>query len=137
MATTAREGENESVRKMAGRGGVHSASSPSCVSRSLDRTLSDAQDTCELKLSGRKLKDYPKAAVKYNLSDTVLAGKTWRQDIVRSCCLPLPTCTFLSNTRHTHTHTYTHLGICAQGLNTRTHKLISQRCVRLVLEREI
>ncbi|KAK8392685.1 hypothetical protein O3P69_014843 [Scylla paramamosain] len=58
---------------MAGRGGVHGASSPSCVSRSLDRTLSDAQDTCELKLSGRKLKDYPKAAAKYNLSDTVLA----------------------------------------------------------------
>lgn len=62
--------------KMAGRGGVHSASSPSCVSRSLDRILSDAQDTCELKLSGRKLKDYPKAAAKYNLSDTVLAGKS-------------------------------------------------------------
>ncbi|XP_050720681.1 leucine-rich repeat and calponin homology domain-containing protein-like isoform X5 [Eriocheir sinensis] len=58
---------------MAGRGGVHGAASPSCVSRSLDRTLSDAQDTCELKLSGRKLKDYPKAAAKYNLSDTVLA----------------------------------------------------------------
>lgn len=60
---------------MAGRGGVHGASSPSCVSRSLDRTLSDAQETCELKLSGRKLKDYPKAAAKFNLSDTVLAGK--------------------------------------------------------------
>ena len=67
---------------------MHGASSPSCVSRSLDRTLSDAQDTCELKLSGRKLKDYPKAAAKYNLSDTVLAGKEVTPKLSHSVALP-------------------------------------------------
>ncbi|XP_071536026.1 leucine-rich repeat and calponin homology domain-containing protein isoform X2 [Panulirus ornatus] len=58
---------------MAGAGGPHSANSPCNLSRSLDRILLDAQATCELKLSGRKLKEYPKGAVKYNLSDTVVA----------------------------------------------------------------
>ncbi|XP_042225081.1 LOW QUALITY PROTEIN: leucine-rich repeat and calponin homology domain-containing protein-like [Homarus americanus] len=58
---------------MAGAGGPHSANSPCNLSRSLDRILSDAQATCELKLSGRKLKEYPKGAAKYNLSDTVVA----------------------------------------------------------------
>ncbi|XP_069973023.1 DISP complex protein LRCH3 isoform X8 [Penaeus vannamei] len=58
---------------MAGAGGPHSANSPCNLSRSLDRILVDAQATCELKLSGRKLKEYPKGASKYNLSDTVLA----------------------------------------------------------------
>lgn len=64
--------------KMAGAGGPHSANSPCNLSRSLDRILVDAQATCELKLSGRKLKEYPKGASKYNLSDTVLAGKLSR-----------------------------------------------------------
>lgn len=63
---------------MAGAGGPHSANSPCNLSRSLDRILVDAQATCELKLSGRKLKEYPKGASKYNLSDTVLAGKLSR-----------------------------------------------------------
>ncbi|XP_053650970.2 DISP complex protein LRCH3 isoform X4 [Cherax quadricarinatus] len=58
---------------MAGAGGPHSSNSPCNLSRSLDRILVDAQATCELKLSGRKLKEYPKGAAKYNLSDTVVA----------------------------------------------------------------
>lgn len=44
------------------------------LSRSLERILEDANLSGELKLSGRKLKDFPKAAGKYNLSDTVIAG---------------------------------------------------------------
>ncbi|XP_069163989.1 DISP complex protein LRCH3 isoform X9 [Procambarus clarkii] len=58
---------------MAGAGGPHISNSPSNLSRSLDRILADAQATCELRLSGRKLKEYPKGAAKYNLSDTVVA----------------------------------------------------------------
>ncbi|XP_042884340.1 DISP complex protein LRCH3-like [Penaeus japonicus] len=69
---------------MAGAGGPHSANSPCNLSRSLDRILVDAQATCELKLSGRKLKEYPKGASKYNLSDTVLAGTdSWRCSVVK------------------------------------------------------
>lgn len=44
------------------------------LTRSLERKLEDAHLSGELKLSGRKLKDFPKAAGKYNLNDTVLAG---------------------------------------------------------------
>lgn len=44
------------------------------LTRSLERILEDAHMSGELKLSGRKLKDFPKAAGKYNLSDTVIAG---------------------------------------------------------------
>uniref|UniRef100_A0A8W7K810 Calponin-homology (CH) domain-containing protein n=1 Tax=Anopheles albimanus TaxID=7167 RepID=A0A8W7K810_ANOAL len=43
------------------------------LTRSLERILEDAHLSGELKLSGRKLKDFPKAAGKYNLSDTVIA----------------------------------------------------------------
>ncbi|XP_053697000.1 leucine-rich repeat and calponin homology domain-containing protein isoform X3 [Sabethes cyaneus] len=43
------------------------------LTRSLERILEDANMSGELKLSGRKLKDFPKAAGKYNLSDTVIA----------------------------------------------------------------
>lgn len=45
------------------------------LTRSLERILEDANLSGELKLSGRKLKDFPKAAGKYNLNDTVIAGK--------------------------------------------------------------
>lgn len=44
------------------------------VTRSLERLLEDAHQSGELKLSNRKLKDFPKASSKYNLSDTVIAG---------------------------------------------------------------
>uniref|UniRef100_A0A1Q3FX35 Putative leucine-rich repeat lrr protein n=1 Tax=Culex tarsalis TaxID=7177 RepID=A0A1Q3FX35_CULTA len=43
------------------------------LTRSLERILEDANLSGELKLSGRKLKDFPKAAGKFNLSDTVIA----------------------------------------------------------------
>lgn len=45
------------------------------LSRSLERILEDASQSGELKLSCRKLKDFPKIIAKYNLSDTVIAGK--------------------------------------------------------------
>lgn len=38
------------------------------------KIIEEAYLSGELKLSGRKLKDFPKAAAKYNLSDTVIAG---------------------------------------------------------------
>lgn len=47
------------------------------LTRSLERILEDANLSGELKLSGRKLKDFPKAAGKYNLSDTVIAGESF------------------------------------------------------------
>ncbi|KXJ67794.1 hypothetical protein RP20_CCG011590 [Aedes albopictus] len=53
-------------------GGGHMQSQ---LTRSLERILEDANLSGELKLSGRKLKDFPKAAGKYNLSDTVIAGE--------------------------------------------------------------
>lgn len=55
-----------------GPGGGHLQSQ---LTRSLERILEDANLSGELKLSGRKLKDFPKAAGKYNLSDTVIAGE--------------------------------------------------------------
>lgn len=45
------------------------------LTRSLEKILEDANQSGELKLSNRKLKDFPKASSKYNLSDTVIAGK--------------------------------------------------------------
>lgn len=38
------------------------------------KNLEEASLSGELKLSGRKLRDFPKAAGKFNLSDTVIAG---------------------------------------------------------------
>ncbi|XP_076356296.1 leucine-rich repeat and calponin homology domain-containing protein 1-like isoform X1 [Tachypleus tridentatus] len=43
------------------------------LTKTLERVLEDAQLTGELKLCGRKLKEFPKNAQKYDLSDTVLA----------------------------------------------------------------
>lgn len=43
------------------------------LTRSLERILEEANQSGELKLSNRKLKDFPKAKDKYNLSDTVIA----------------------------------------------------------------
>lgn len=49
------------------------------LTRSLERILEEAHLSGELKLSGRKLKDFPKVgkagAAKYNLQDTVIAGE--------------------------------------------------------------
>lgn len=44
------------------------------LTRSIERVLEDAQHTGVLNITGRKLKEFPKVASKYDLSDTVLAG---------------------------------------------------------------
>jgi hypothetical protein len=44
------------------------------LTRSLERLLEEAYLSGELKLTGRKLKDFPNVGDKYNLSDTVIAG---------------------------------------------------------------
>ncbi|XP_044268150.1 leucine-rich repeat and calponin homology domain-containing protein isoform X2 [Tribolium madens] len=43
------------------------------LTRSLEKILDDANQSGELKLSNRKLKDFPKTSEKYNLRDTVVA----------------------------------------------------------------
>ena len=53
---------------------VGGGTSQSHVSRSLEKLLEDAQFTGELNLSGRNLKEFPKVAVQYNLSDTCNTG---------------------------------------------------------------
>ena len=45
------------------------------LTRSLEKILDDANQSGELKLSNRKLKDFPKTSEKYNLRDTVIAGE--------------------------------------------------------------
>lgn len=65
------------------------------LTRSLERILEDAHLSGELKLSGRKLKDFPKVAGKYNLNDTVIAGK-----LPFCCCLCAP----FQNYRFQETH---------------------------------
>lgn len=42
--------------------------------RSLEKILEEAHLSGELKLSGRKLKDFPRTGGKYDLSDTIIAG---------------------------------------------------------------
>lgn len=41
----------------------------------MPKVFEEAHLSGELKLSGRKLKDFPKTAAKFNLNDTVIAGK--------------------------------------------------------------
>jgi hypothetical protein len=45
------------------------------LTRSLERILEEANLSGELKLSGRKLKDFPKGAGKFDLRDCVIAGR--------------------------------------------------------------
>lgn len=42
--------------------------------RSLEKILEEAHLSGELKLSGRKLKDFPRTGGKYDLTDTIIAG---------------------------------------------------------------
>ncbi|KAL7642805.1 UNVERIFIED_CONTAM: hypothetical protein RMT77_006093 [Armadillidium vulgare] len=58
---------------MAVGGGLGTIHVPSNFSKSLDRIFEEAHITSEIKLCGRKLKEFPKCAVKHNLSDTVIA----------------------------------------------------------------
>lgn len=48
---------------------------PNQFTRSLEKILEEAHLSGELKLSGRKLKEFPRTGGKYDLSDTVNAGK--------------------------------------------------------------
>jgi len=61
------------------------------LTRSLERILEEAHLSGELKLSGRKLKDFPKVgktgAAKYNLQDTVIAGESFGESYER-CAAP-------------------------------------------------
>lgn len=52
-----------------------SGPSNSQLTRTLERVFEEAQLTGELKLNGRKLKDFPKYTAKYDLRDTVFAGE--------------------------------------------------------------
>lgn len=45
------------------------------LTRSLEKLLDDCVASGELRLTNRKLKDFPKCYGKFNLSDTVFAGK--------------------------------------------------------------
>ena len=58
------------IVNMNGHSNIHNQ-----LTKSLERILEDAYLSGELKLSGRKLREFPKP-VKYDLSDTVVAGKS-------------------------------------------------------------
>lgn len=45
------------------------------LTRSLEKILDECSASGELRLQNRKLKDFPKYYGKFNLSDTVFAGK--------------------------------------------------------------
>jgi hypothetical protein len=45
------------------------------ISRNLERCLEDCVKSGELRLPNRKLKDFPKIFGKYNLQDTLIAGR--------------------------------------------------------------
>lgn len=52
----------------------------------MPKVFEEANLSGELRLSGRKLKDFPKTAAKYNLSDTVIAGKRVHSIFIRANC---------------------------------------------------
>ena len=62
--------------------------SPTSLSRTIEKVFDESQYTGEINLSGRKLKEYPKCACKYDLVDITSAGKH------RSLCYP-----FLSSSK--------------------------------------
>ena len=49
--------------------------SPTSLSRTIEKVFDESQYTGEINLSGRKLKEYPKCACKYDLVDITSAGK--------------------------------------------------------------
>lgn len=57
------------------------------LARSLEKILEEAHLSGELKLSGRKLKEFPHTGRKYNLSDTVIAGKAYED--ISTCFLKI------------------------------------------------
>jgi len=58
------------------------------LTRSLEKILEDAHLSGELRLSGKKLREFPKSGGKYDLSDTVIAGRL-RTVMTSSRILPL------------------------------------------------
>lgn len=56
------------------------------LTRSLEKILDECSVSGELVLANRKLKDFPKLYGKFNLTDTVFAGKCHIHDI-RYWCL--------------------------------------------------
>lgn len=58
------------VRQGGGGGGAQ-------LTRSLERILEDANFSGQLRISGRKLKDFPKIAGQFVLGDTIFAGECW------------------------------------------------------------
>jgi len=56
--------------------GVHGSGSqsPTSLSRTIEKVFDESQYTGEINLSGRKLKEYPKCACKYDLVDITSAG---------------------------------------------------------------
>lgn len=59
------------------------------LTRSLERILDEANQSGELKLSNRKLKEFPKAGAKYNLSDTVIAGRSTPFSVITPVCFTI------------------------------------------------
>ncbi|KAJ8310503.1 hypothetical protein KUTeg_012368 [Tegillarca granosa] len=62
--------------------------SPTSLSRTIERVFEDAQHTGEITLSGRKLREYPKIAPKYDLADTIHTdlSKNRFSEIPREVC---------------------------------------------------
>jgi len=52
--------------------------SPTSISRTIEKVFDESQYTGEINLSGRKLKEYPKCACRYDLVDTTSAGDRHR-----------------------------------------------------------
>jgi hypothetical protein len=55
---------------------VGSVGPQSPLNRNLERLFEDAQISGELKISCRRLREFPKIASKYNLNDTVYGGES-------------------------------------------------------------
>lgn len=49
--------------------------SPISLSRTIERAFEDARHTGDINLNGRKLREFPKMAPKYDLVDTITAGE--------------------------------------------------------------
>ncbi|CAM1332728.1 LRCH3 (predicted), partial [Pycnogonum litorale] len=84
--------------KMAATSSLLGGNNSPNLTRTIERVLEDAQVTCELILSGRKLKDYPKIASKYDLSDTTYADLSKNrlselpEEVCRFSCLEKLNC---------------------------------------------
>ncbi|XP_052784942.1 DISP complex protein LRCH3-like isoform X6 [Mya arenaria] len=63
--------------------------SPTAISKPIERVFEDAQHTGEILLNGRKLREYPKLAAKYDLVDTISAdvSKNRMAEVPKELCL--------------------------------------------------